>query len=172
MHPVFTDESISNFVKEQESKLCFINIGDRKIVDLNIKIEVEQNKSFYELYDYVKSLDKNYIEWNEEGYMLGGVLGLEDPEKLRVDVLDGNNEIQVNMPGYFHLLLTSFNLLNQQENNEIKNISINIGIDISYNHVFNNEKVLLNETVPIKLTFTEIASNVLIEWESILLDKK
>lgn len=171
IHPVFSESSLANFIVEDPFQISLVNIGDKKIVDLEVKSEVIKNESYLKLLSYVEESRERYIHFYEKDFSYQGTIGVVYKLNCKTDLIDGNDIISMNMPGSFHIALVGYNLMALNKSSEnIDKINLDFKISISYNHAFTDERV--RQTGILNINFSHFDNNTIVEWKSLLFSKK
>ncbi|ELD8129097.1 hypothetical protein QJJ96_002362, partial [Staphylococcus pseudintermedius] len=97
-------------LKEYELLLKFTNIGETRIVDLAITLDVRKNDTFN--YLLKKALEENnnnfYLEKDENGnlsYSWDRIFGMLEKTEKNLSVLESGNSFELQLPNIFSALL-------------------------------------------------------------------
>lgn len=171
LHPVVSKSSFLDFITKNLYQITLVNIGDKKIVNLEIFSEVMEDETYLMLLKKVRESGKEYIHFYESGYSYQGVLGGNYKSYDKKDLLDGNESTSIDMPGALQLALLGYNLMISQEKAEnVSDITLNFRLSIKYRHAFANEKVEKTNILQVKFSYFD--SNTTVQWESLLFDKE
>ncbi|HGH0792513.1 TPA: hypothetical protein ACJHHN_001773 [Staphylococcus pseudintermedius] len=164
-------------LKEYELLLKFTNIGETRIVDLAITLDVRKNDTFN--YLLKKALEENnnnfYLEKDENGnlsYSWDRIFGMLEKTEKNLSVLESGNSFELQLPNIFSALLLGSMYSYRQGFNTTDSI-IEFDMYISYKHALSkkNKYEKIKKTIPVNITLKNMIQGPHVVYDSIIFEQ-